>query len=384
MRVDALGAAFGVKWREVLAHVSDGVIVMDHERQLLFANHRARRLFAFKEGEIVSGRCRLNTKGVDCEIACPLTFALEQGQTEVRDFETVYESRDGRAVPLRVTVLPLFDQDGKFSGAIEILRERGVDHGFYLAGKGPESAGLKNRLAVISGGVSDVILVGERSARQDVARTLHRLTGLGNDQFRLWPTSEDDYQSSKAGMCFADDGQTSALWERELPTGWRRVFGVSDLNGIRPSAEQDVDIVHLPSPEVLQDDLPLQVAAWVRQFQEDLEISAEALARLIEIALERGFDGVAEILPAAIAVANRRLELNDLPQPTSQALFIDHVLETEDPLGTLERRLLAEVLKRCEWRMQEAADRLGMSRVTLWRKTRDYGIERPSGSDVKR
>ena len=100
---------------------------------------------------------------------------------------------------------------------------------------------------------------------------------------------------------------------------------------------------------------------------------------MIEIALERGLDGVAEILPAAVAVASGRLELSDLPQPSPQSLFIDHVLESDDPLGALERRLLTEVLQRCDWRMQEAADRLGMSRVTLWRKTRDYGIERPSG-----
>ncbi len=379
MADDALNAAFGAKWREVLGNVSDGVIVMDRERQLQFANNRARRLLGFSEGETVNGRCRLNTNGDDCEIACPLTFALEQGRTEVRDFETVYHAQDGRAVPLRVTVLPLFDRDGEFSGAVEILRERGADLGFFLAGKSSKSQGLKNRLTGIAAGASDVILVGERSARQDVARTLHRLTGLGDDQFQLWPLSEEDCLSVPVGMCFADDGQASALWQRELPPGWRRVFGLSDINGLRPAPGGEVDIVHLPPPEVLQDDLPLQVAAWVRQFRENLEISTEALGRLGEIALERGLDGVAEILPAAVAVADGRLELSDLPQSSPQTLFIDHVLESDDPLGTLERRLLTEVLERCDWRMQEAADRLGMSRVTLWRKTRDHGIERPSG-----
>ncbi|RLE27270.1 MAG: hypothetical protein DRJ65_03315 [Acidobacteria bacterium] len=379
MASDVLSAAFGAKWQEVLGNISDGVIVMDSERQLQFANNRARRLLGFAEGDTVKGRCRLNTNGDDCEIACPLTFALEQGRTEVRDFETVYHARDGRAVPLRVTVLPLFDESGKFSGAVEILRERGADLGFFLAGKGSQSEVLKNKLAGIAAGVSDVILVGERSARQDVARTLHRLTGLGDDQFLLWPVSEDDCLSAAVGLCFADDGQASSLWERNLPVGWRRVFGVSDLNGLRPLPGQEVDILHLPSSEVLRDDLPILLASWVRRFREDLEVSTEALGRLVEIALERGLDGVAEILPAAVAVAAGRLELSDLPQPSPQTLFIDHVLESDDPLGALERRLLTEVLERCDWRMQEAADRLGMSRVTLWRKTRDYGIERPTG-----
>lgn len=377
MVTEALNTAFGATWRDVLGHVSDGVIVMDHERQLQFANIRARRLLGFQEGETVSGRCRTNTSGVDCEIACPLTFALEQGRTEVRDFETVYHSRDGKAVPLRITVLPLFDQSGEFTGAVEILRERGVDHGFFLAGTAPESEALKSRLVQISAGDSDVILVGERSSRQDVAKTIHRLTGLDNDQFLVWPVTDDDSLSRPPGICFADDGQASLLWSQELPQGWRRVFGVSDLNGFRPSVEQELDVVHLPSPETLKADLPLQVVAWVRQFHKDLEIGKEALGRLVEIALEGGFDRVAEVLPTAVAVADGRLELKHLPQLSPQALFIDHVLEADDPLGMMETRLLTEVLKRCDWRMQEAADRLGMSRVTLWRKTRDYGIERP-------
>ncbi len=351
---------------------------MDGERQLLFANRRARKLLGFKEGEIVAGRCRTNTNGIDCEIACPLTFALEHGRAEVRDFETVYRGREGSAVPLRVTVVPLFDQDGKFSGAVEFLRERSVDPGFFLAGKGAESEALKTRLGELSVGTSDVILVGERSARQDVARTLHRFSAMGDDQFLVWPLGEDDRMSLSEGMCFADDGQASSLWESSVPEGWRRIFGVSDLNGLRPTPGQAVDIVHLPSPDALKNDLPVLLASWIERLREDLEVSSEAMGRLVEISLERGLDGVSEILPVAVAVANQRLDVCDLPQPSAQTIFIDRVLESDDPLGTLEHRLLTEVLERCDWRMQEAADRLGMSRVTLWRKTREYGIERPT------
>jgi excisionase family DNA binding protein len=33
--------------------------------------------------------------------------------------------------------------------------------------------------------------------------------------------------------------------------------------------------------------------------------------------------------------------------------------------------------------MQEAAERLGISRVTLWRKLKDHGIERPTAGGEK-
>jgi transcriptional regulator of acetoin/glycerol metabolism len=39
--------------------------------------------------------------------------------------------------------------------------------------------------------------------------------------------------------------------------------------------------------------------------------------------------------------------------------------------------LLRAALERCDWRMQEAAEKVGVSRVTLWRKMKDLGIERP-------
>jgi transcriptional regulator of acetoin/glycerol metabolism len=47
----------------------------------------------------------------------------------------------------------------------------------------------------------------------------------------------------------------------------------------------------------------------------------------------------------------------------------------------MERRLVNEALVACDWRMQEAADVLGVSRVTLWRKVKDLGIERPEPGD---
>jgi len=384
MTSDALGAAFGAKWKEVLGHFSDGVIVMDCDRQLQFANNRARKMLGLTEDEDFSGRCRLSTKGIDCEIACPLTFALEQGKTEIRDFETSYHARDGKAVPLRVTVLPLFGPDGEFVGAIEILRSRRVDFGFFLAGVGPVLKVLKRRLAQIASGNADVILVGERSAREDVAGALYRMTGLGDGQFVVWPGSGDDDRSESGGVYFAEDGHALALWEMGLGPQWRRFIGVSNADCLGMANGREFEIVRLPSPEDLIDDLPLVIATWVQRYRKGLGLSAPALGRLIEIALEAGFDGIAEILPAAVAVAQDRLDLEDLPKTSPQKLFIDHVLETEDPLGTLERRLLTEVLERVGWRTQEAADRLGMSRVTLWRKTRDYGIERPGGCEEKR
>lgn len=49
-------------------------------------------------------------------------------------------------------------------------------------------------------------------------------------------------------------------------------------------------------------------------------------------------------------------------------------------LDTIERRHIAEVLERQGWHQGRAAATLGISAKTLYRKIREYGLERPGGS----
>jgi DNA-binding NtrC family response regulator len=51
-------------------------------------------------------------------------------------------------------------------------------------------------------------------------------------------------------------------------------------------------------------------------------------------------------------------------------------------LGELERQHIAEVLERTGWHQGRAADLLGISPKTLYRKIREYGFKRPSGRNA--
>ena len=57
--------------------------------------------------------------------------------------------------------------------------------------------------------------------------------------------------------------------------------------------------------------------------------------------------------------------------------FIDRAIEQEDPFKTLERQLVLKVLSQTDWDYQEAAYRLKVSRTTLWRKIKEFGISHP-------
>jgi DNA-binding NtrC family response regulator len=51
-------------------------------------------------------------------------------------------------------------------------------------------------------------------------------------------------------------------------------------------------------------------------------------------------------------------------------------------LGELERQHIADVLDRTGWHQGRAAELLGISPKTLYRKIREYGFKRPSGRNA--
>ena len=372
----------GAAWPLVLDHLADAVLVLDRDRNLRFVNSRARRLLGYEDGQSMGSRCRLTTRGVDCDSACPLTFALERQLEHVEDFATVYRSKDGAEVPLRVTVIPIRAADGGFAGAVEILRPREPEPGFLLAGRGDRVETLRRRIEAVAESGSHVIIVGDGPACADVARTVHRFSGIADSLYHTWGGSWDGVVPWPPGTMFVDGDRAMSVFEQGPPAGWRVFLGVAadSRNGMPDGLS--FDRIEVPGAAELGDDVPLILAAWIRQLAPEVVVHPRALERLSRIARDLGFGRLQEVLHAAVAAAGELLDDVHVPEAGYDSVLVDELLREPDPLSALERRLLQEVLDRSGWRMQEAADRLGISRVTLWRKLKDHGIERPpNGSD---
>lgn len=376
-------AALGEAWTTVLEHISEAVLVLDNHRNLHFVNGRARRLLGYEDGQPLGSRCRLTTRGVDCENACPLSFALESRLDQVEDFATVYTARDGRPLPLKVTVIPVRAPDGGFQGAVEILRPRDPDPGFLLAGRGDLVEELRRRVADVARSHAHVVLVGDPPACADVARAIHRLSGVAELLFHTWSGSWDGVPCWPPGTMFDAGATASAALGAPPPAGWRVIAAAPASADGAAGSELPCERIALPTADEVAEDLPLIVAAWVHQLAPDLGIRPQALERLSRMARELGFERLQGVLLAAVAVAGDELDEAHLPGDGYGTAWVDEVLREPDPLTALERRLLDEVLQRCGWRMQEAAERLGISRVTLWRKLKDHGIERPNAGGEK-
>ncbi len=368
-------------WPLVFQHLDDGVLVLDRDRMLKFVNRRARRLLGYEDDQKVGGRCRLTTRGLDCENACPLTFALADDLTKVENFSTVYLASDGTPVPLHVTVIPMLDDRGGFNGAVEILRPAEPDPGFLLAGRSEFTAELRRRLQRVAAAGNHVILVGDEPACADVARAVHRFSGVPESLFHGWAGSFDVVPQWPPGTVFASGDEADAVLQAAVPEGWRVVVAVQTVDDVDHDCDGSYTIVELPVAADFGDDLPLVMSAWVDSIAPRTDVSPDALARLSRMARELGFTKMRNVIHAAVAVAGERLEERHVPNDGYATELVDELLRETNPLAALEKRLLREVLDRSEWRMQEAADRLGISRVTLWRKLRDHGIERPANGN---
>jgi len=367
------GDFIGGAWVEVLDQLGEAVIVLDHERTLQHVNNAARRLLGYEHGQRVGGRCKLTTRGVDCENACPLTFALETGLDRVEDFATVYHTIDGRALALRITVIPLTDEGGGFRGAVEILRPTEPKPGFYLAGCSAATDALRERVAALARERSDVCLVGEPPTCRDVARAMHRYSGMPDNLFRTWEGSWDGISPWPPGTMYASGDGAGSLFDGTRPEGWRVVIGETCIPEM-----SSLEVLELPSVEEMEEDLSKMIVAWIEELSPRTRVSQAALERLARVVQDRGFEELESVLTAALAVAGDCVEEEHLPVDGYHTAFVDELLKAPKPLAALEERLLREVLERCGWRMQEAAERVGISRVTLWRKMRDLGIEKGS------
>ena len=145
--------------------------------------------------------------------------------------------------------------------------------------------------------------------------------------------------------------------------------------------------IHLPSLKERREDIPLLVDHFLKKIaakmpQKRLEtIEEEALLRLVEYDYPGNVRELENLLEhAAIRCRDGVLRARDLPLPEKAPVpeSPSPLYQIRSPLETVERDLILKMLEANGWKISRTAERLGISRVTLWRKMREYGIEKPA------
>jgi len=367
----------GLGWTVLLQHLDQAVLVIDAQHNIRFVNARARRLLGYDEHEVIAGRCRLTTRGTDCESACPLAYAVANELDLVEDFVTTYRTRDDHRVPVKVTVILLRDDENNLAGAMELLQVVEADPGFYLAGSSELAQSLRHKVSQLARSSRHLLLCGAAPAVLDVARAVHRFAGFDERHFRCWHKSWDDLPLWPPGTVFVWEEDGVEAFADSPPQGSRLIVGASRAGGAA-SIPEPYDVLQLPPVQDRQADLPAMLAAWVRHLSPQVEVTPRALELLGQRCLELGLERLERMLTTLTASAARhRIEEKDLQEDTVCTTLVEEILGAERPLQALEECVLKETLSRCGWQMQKAAERLAISRATLWRKLREHGIERP-------
>jgi len=141
--------------------------------------------------------------------------------------------------------------------------------------------------------------------------------------------------------------------------------------------------VRLPPLRERREDIPLLaehfLAAAAARHGRPVRLTAEAGARLLaypwpgnvrelENAIER----------AAILTRGDAITPDDLPQHIAAGVSLGPApaLPAQQNLAEVEKAHIVQTLERCGWNHSRAADALGIARTTLWRKLKDYGLDR--------
>jgi len=148
----------------------------------------------------------------------------------------------------------------------------------------------------------------------------------------------------------------------------------------------NVILVALPPLRERREDIPLLAEHFLaRVAQRDgraLRLTPAAAERLLLYAWPGNVRELENALErAAILVAHETIAPGDLPPhiASDTGLGPAPTLPAQQKLAEVEKTHIIQTLERCGWNHSRAAEALGIGRTTLWRKLKEYGLDRSDG-----
>jgi PAS domain S-box-containing protein len=439
---------------KVLDAVSDGVIITNLERRIVFINETARRLLRYSEGEVADARCKSITQTSECEYSCPMTRAVQTGQDLV-GLPMWYRTKDGQLLNCRTNVMLLRDDAGKVVGGVEVfsditqiarLQESAEERFSFsnIIGHNRSMQEVFDLIRMVAETDSTVLITGESgTGKEMVANAIHfnstRRTRafvkvncaalnegvLESELFGHVRGAFTGAIADKMGRFELAHGGTIFLDEiAEIPPSTQvkllRVLQEGELERVGSSKGVKVDVrvvaatnrdlaaalddgsfrqdlfyrlnvfrIVLPPLRDRKDDIPLLVDYFVKKIAAKMpsknldRIETEALARLMDYRFPGNIRELENLVEhAAIRCQDGIIRTRDLPLPsaTPPEEAAAPLYQIHSPLETLERDLILKTLDANDWKISKTAQRLGISRVTLWRKMKEYGVQKKSAS----
>jgi len=115
----------------ILDSLSDGVYVCDRDRRITYWSKSAERITGWTSEDVVGRRCLDN---ILCHIDkdghtlcgeefCPLHRSMLTGSTSTVPLIVYAQAKDGKRIPMQVSVAPIRNSDGEIIGGVETFRD---------------------------------------------------------------------------------------------------------------------------------------------------------------------------------------------------------------------------------------------------------------------
>jgi len=108
--------------KSFLNTITDGVSIIDMNRQIIFMNEKAKEILGYSEEEVLGNRCKKILQTTNCENNCPVTLAINS-KKNVEGYETIYKSKDNKSIKAITNVSLFFNDKNDIIGAAEIFKD---------------------------------------------------------------------------------------------------------------------------------------------------------------------------------------------------------------------------------------------------------------------
>lgn len=145
--------------------------------------------------------------------------------------------------------------------------------------------------------------------------------------------------------------------------------------------------ISLPPLRERKDDIPLLVEHFIDRFNKEMgrkvsRVAPEAMKILMDYDFPGNIRELENIIEHVMVFCSGDMLEAEHLQKDIQPIRSDPigtVVGEEDPIQAMEQALIVKILNQTGWNYKKTAEKLKMSRTTLWRKLKLYSLSKPKG-----
>ncbi|MFQ5735397.1 MAG: sigma-54 interaction domain-containing protein [Thermodesulfobacteriota bacterium] len=140
--------------------------------------------------------------------------------------------------------------------------------------------------------------------------------------------------------------------------------------------------IHLPALRERKNDIPLLVNHFIEKYNREMKRDITNISpAVMELLLAYNYPGNIRELDhliehAFVRCQGKTLNAEHFPNDIKDIDLINRVITDAEPLKALEREMIRKALNETGWKYKECAEKLKMSRTTLWRRMKELNIVR--------